>query len=114
MMQIPVIPGIDEKNAVFDGREYAMQCMIVAYRVIGAYADGDADKYEALKKATEYLAQLELHQNDEDVPDGKNEIFQLMRSESEAPGRTPQERWQSHLTDTAEKTRSLLDVAAAI
>jgi hypothetical protein len=47
MLELPVAANIDEKNGIIDGRDYAMKCIMLAYRVLGAYADGDADKITA-------------------------------------------------------------------
>lgn len=112
MLELPVVAKIDEKNGIIDGRDYAMKCIMLAYRVLGAYADGDEDTYRALKKIIHHQAQLELHMNDEDEP---NDLMvpHLMVSRDTITA-TPTERWKAHLKDTAPKTKNLLDVAAAI
>ena len=107
MTTVPFEPKIDTKNGVIDGRDFALRCMIQAYRLLGAYAQGDRTNYERLKGIIAYRAEMEIHMNDEDVPS------LMMIADYHGSG-SPAERWQQHLTDTANATEVLLSMADAV
>lgn len=108
MVDFTIRAKVDEKHGVVDGRDLALKLMTYAYRLLGAYAQGDSPAYERLKGITEYLAELEIHMQGEDVP-------QLMIVTSDrAYDVPPEQRWQAHAEETAGKTKNLLDMSASV
>lgn len=104
MVDVPFDPKIDSKNSVVDGRDFALKCITHAYRLLGAYANGDRLTYERLKGITEYLAEQEISMQGEDVPN-------LMLVLSDDSSIAAEERWNNHVQDTEQKTQNLLDMS---
>jgi hypothetical protein len=93
----------DERNGIVDGRDLALQCMVIAYSLLGPYAKGDYKTYQRLIRITAHLAELEVHMRGEEIPS-----LILAGSGEEDPTRLA--RIQRHLEETVGRTAALLEM----
>jgi hypothetical protein len=97
----------DERNGIVDGRDLALQCMVIAYSLLGPCAKGDYGVYQRLIRITAHRAELEIHMRGEEIPS-------MILTGSDESDPTRKMRFDRHLGETASRTEALLEMEEGI